>query len=183
MKKILAIWGMPGAGKDTFCDFFKKHHPEAVVFKFSDSLSEALNLFVDEIKRKDQQALVNFLRDYFGEDILTKAIKKKVKNSNADIILLNGARVWGDYNMIKSIGGINVYIKTDSKTRWSRMKDRGEKKDDNVSYEEFLELDKGRSEKDIKEIAKKAEITVENNSDLKSFEENILKLIKEIDEK
>ncbi|MGM0439325.1 MAG: AAA family ATPase [Patescibacteria group bacterium] len=177
MKKILGVLGKPGAGKDTFCDFFEKNHNSVKVVKFSDTLTDILKMFFDNVTREDQQWLVNQLRDRFGEDVLAKATKRKIKNTDEEFVLLNGVRVWDDYEMIKEVGGQLVYIETKPKLRWERMKKRGEKADDNVSYEKFLELDKGRSEKDIEDIGEKAEFKVNNNGTKKELEDQVLDII------
>ncbi len=182
MKKILGICGKPGAGKDTFCDFFEEIIGSAETLKFSDPLSEALGIFFNEIKREDQQWLVNELRDRFGEDILAKAIKKKIEETDSNFILLNGVRVWDDHEMIKEVGGSIIYIKTDPKKRWKRMKERGEKKDDDVSYEKFLEMDKGRSEREIERIGKNTDIIVDNNGSKKELKAQVETIIKKLNE-
>lgn len=180
MQEILGVLGKPGAGKDTFCDFFKRNNSSVEVLKFSDSLTEALKIFLSDVKREDQQWLVNELRDRFGEDILAKAVKKKIKNSDSDFILLNGVRVQDDFEMVKEVGGKLVYIQTKPKLRWKRMKERGEKKDDDVSYEKFLELDKGRSEREIEKIGKKADFTIKNNKSKEELEKEVIKIINKL---
>lgn len=180
MQEIIGVLGRPGAGKDTFCDYFEKHSSSVEVLKFSDSLTEALKIFLNDIKREDQQWLVNELRDRFGEDILAKAVKKKIKSSDSDFILLNGVRVQDDFEMVKDVDGKLVYIKTKPKLRWKRVKVRGEKKDDNVSYEKFLKLDKGRSEKEIEKIGKNADFTINNNESEEELEKQVIKIINKL---
>jgi dephospho-CoA kinase len=182
-KNILGVIGKPGAGKDTFCDFLEERDNSVEVLKFSDPLSEVLRIFFEEVKREDQQWLVNQLRDNFGEDILAKAIKKKIKELKTDYVLLNGIRVWDDYDMLKEVEGSLVFIKTDSKLRWERTKKRGEKKDDDVSYEKVLELDQGRSERQIEKIGAKADFVIDNNGTKKELEEQVFNLIKKLNGK
>ena len=180
MKKVLGVLGKPGAGKDTFCDYFKELNDSVEVIKFSDALSEILLMFLDRVKREDQQWLVNNLRDRFGEDVLARATKKKIKSLESDFILLNGVRVEDDKEMVRQVGGQLVYLKTDPKKRWKRMKERGEKQDDNVSFEKFLELDKGRSEKDIEKIGKEADFIIDNNKSKEELKKQVKNLIKEL---
>ncbi len=174
MSRLIGVVGMPGAGKDTFCDYFSDVKNSVEILKFSDPLSEILRIFFDEVKREDQQWLVNNLRERFGKDILAKAIEKKVKSSESDYILLNGVRLWEDFEMVKRLGGEMVYIKTDAEKRWKRLKKRGEKKDDDVSFEKFLKLDNGRTEKNIREIGKGSDVTIENNGSLDEFKDKIV---------
>ena len=180
MKKVLGVLGKPGAGKDTFCDFFEELHDSVEVVKFSDTLSDILLMFLDQVKREDQQWLVNNLRDRFGEDVLARATKKKIKKIEADFILLNGVRVADDKEMIEEVGGDLVYIKTKPKLRWKRMKKRGEKKDDDVSFEKFLELDKGRSEREIEKIGEEADFIIDNSKSKKELEKQVQNLIQKL---
>ena len=180
MKKVLGILGKPGAGKDTFCDYFEELNDSVEVIKFSDTLSKILLMFLDEVKREDQQWLVNQLRDRFGEDVLARATKKNIKNLEAKFILLNGVRVKDDKEMVREVGGKLVHVKADPKKRWKRMKSRGEKKDDDVSFEKFLELDKGRSEKDIEKIGKEADFIIDNNKSKEELRARVKNLIKEL---
>ena len=182
MTKVLGVLGKPGAGKDTFCEFFEENHSSVEVIKFSDSLTQALKIFIDEVKRKDQQWLVNGLRDRFGEDILAKAVEKRIKNTEAEFVLLNGVRVQDDFKMVKRVDGSLVYIQTEPKLRWQRMKERGEKKDDDVSFEKFLELDKGRSEREIEKIGKEADFIIDNNKSKNELKKQVQNLIEKLNE-
>jgi hypothetical protein len=74
-------------------------------------------LFSDDVKKQDQQWLAIVLRKRFGNNILTEAIKKKIKNIRKGIIIVNGIRAWEEYKMIKKLGGKIIYITADSKIK------------------------------------------------------------------
>lgn len=180
MKKIIGLTGEMGAGKDTFCDHTIKVSQEPVFcFKFSDPLSEVLKVFFDEVSRKDQQWLAITLRERFGNDILAEAIKKKINNIEKGLIILNGIRYREEFNMIKKMAGKIIYITADSKLRWQRLQHRGEKKDDRVPYEKFLELEKAATESLIQEMGQEADFKIENNGFFEEFYSVIDKLIKQ----
>lgn len=179
-KKVLGVLGKPGAGKDTFCKIFQDNYPSVAIVKFSTPLTEILEMFFEEAKREDQQWLANQLRNKFGGGILAKAVKKKIKNSHQEFILVNGVRVEKDAQMIEEVGGKLVYLDTKPKKRWKRMQDRDEKDDDNVTYEKFLQLDQAKPEKEIKKIGEKADITITNNGTKKELKKSIQELIKEL---
>jgi len=171
MKKIIiGLTGEMGAGKDTFCQHIQEVSNKPVFcFKFSDPLSEVLRIFFDSVRREDQQWLAVLLRDRFGKDILAKAIEKKVKNIQEGLIILNGIRYREEFNMTKKMRGKIIYITADSKLRWQRLQDRGEKKDDSAPYEKFLELEKAATESLIQEMGKEADYKIENNGSLEEF--------------
>lgn len=179
-KKIIGLVGETGSGKDTFCRIIEKISPSTLSIRFSEVLSKTLGLFFDEIKKEDQQWLANSLRDRFGEDVLMKAVAKKIKEAEVDIVVVNGIRVKEEFDFIKKEGGVVVYLTLDTKKRWERIKGRGEKGDDDVSYEKFLEIDNGRTETQIKEIGKRADFVIENDKDLNYLEDEIKKLIEKI---
>ncbi len=179
-KKIIALVGETGSGKDTFCRIVESLSPSILSIRFSEVLTQTLGLFFDEIKKEDQQWLANSLRDRFGEDIIMKAVSKKIKEADAQFIIVNGMRVKEEFDFIKKEGGVVVYITLDARKRWERIKNRGEKKDDSVSYEKFLEIDSGRTETQIKEIGKMADFMIENDKDLNYLEEEIKKIIEKM---
>ncbi len=179
-KKIIGLVGETGSGKDTFCEIAKSNFPSASTLRFSEALTTILGLFFDEIKKEDQQRLANTLRDVLGEDVLMRAVEKKIRESENEIIIVNGIRVKEEFDFIKKTGGTVVYITVDSKTRWERVKKRGDRKDDDASYEKFLEIDSGRTEKQIKEIGRSADIIIDNKGSWKELEEKVVKLIKDL---
>jgi dephospho-CoA kinase len=181
MKKIIGLVGETGAGKDTFCYYIKKTDKKPVFcFRFSDPLAEALKIFVNEIKKEDQQWLGIVLRQRFGKDILAKAIEKKINAIKKGIVILNGIRYWPEYRMIKNFGGKIIYITASPKIRWQRLRKRRERKDDLVSFDKFLKLEKAKTEVLIPKIGKKADFKIENNGTLPSFFRKIDQIIKKL---
>lgn len=180
MKKFLGLVGETGSGKDTFCDYLKRIRKNVFVFRFSQPLTEVLGIFFDEIKKEDQQWLVRVLRERFGNNILGEAIVKKIKNIKNGLIGLNGVRMWEEFKMIKKFRGRTIYITAESKTRWQRMQSRGEKKDDKVSYQKFLKMEKAASEILIPKIGKKADYKIENNGSRKDFYDKIKRILNKI---
>ena len=181
LKIVIGLVGETGSGKDTFCDRIKKTIKGPIFcFRFSDPLAEALRIFIDGIKKQDQQWLGLVLRDRFGNDILAKALAKKIEGVRKGLIILNGIRYWDEFKMIKKKGGKVIYITANSKLRWQRVRTRGEKKDDVVSYKNFLENEKSKVETFISRISKKADFRIENNGTAGDFYKKIDAIIKDI---
>ncbi len=177
MKKIIGLVGETGSGKNAFCRLAREIIPEAVCLRFSDPLTQALEIFIEEIKKEDQQWLGITLRERFGKNVLAEAIKKKVKGLGEEWIIVDGIRVWEEFEMLKGLGAKIVYITADSKKRWQRIAGRGEKKDDIIPYEKFLELEKVETEILIPEMGKKADFRVENNGSKEELAKKIAELI------
>jgi len=180
VKKIIGLVGETGSGKDTACSIIKEKEPHTVILRFSKPLTDALGIFFNEIKKEDQQWLASALRDRFGEDILMQGIAKKIEKTDKEKIVLNGIRVKEEFDFIKSLGGIVVYITAPPETRWKRVVKRGEKGDDGVLYEKFLEIDKGRPEMQIKKIGERADTVIKNEGDVRDLEKKVTQLIKNL---
>ena len=180
-KVIIGLIGETGSGKDTFCDHIKKTAREPVFcFRFSDSLSEILRILFDEVKKEDQQWLGKTLREKYGNDILAKAMARRIKNVENGFIILNGVRYWEEFEMVKKLGGKNLYITAGQKTRWQRINKRGEKIDDSSSYEKFIEKEKAKTEILIPELAKKTDFKIENIGSMEDFFKKIDTIIKSL---
>lgn len=175
--RIIGLTGQTGAGKDEVCNYIKKKAKNAVFLRFSSPLSEALSIFVPEIKKEDQQWLGKVLRERFGDDILAKAIERKAKSIKKGIVVLNGIRYQEEFDLLKKMGGYLISVQADPDIRWKRVCGRGEKADDKSTYEEFLKKDTAVTEAQIKEIAKKADFIVSNNGLKKSLYNQIDKII------
>jgi len=180
MKKIIGLIGETGSGKDTFCSLAKKRFSSILFPRFSEPLSETLGIFFEEIKKEDQQWLANALRDRFGEDILMKSIAKKIKEAGEEIVVLNGIRVKEEFDSVKSLGGIIVYITLDAKMRWERVRKRKEKEDDDISYEDFQKIDKGRPEAQIRDLGAKADIIIRNDGSIEDLEKKAVEVIQNL---
>ena len=179
-KKIIGIVGEMASGKDTVCDYLKANYKDVYFMRFSDALTEILKIFFDDIKREDQQWLSSALRERFGGDILVKALVKKIEKISDGIVILNGVRRPDDFTALKSIGGKLIYITADPKIRWERMKIRGEKADDDVTFERFIEMGKAEAESLITTIGAEADFRIDNNGSKEQLQEQIKKIIDSI---
>ena len=169
-----------GAGKDTFCDFVKLNYQNVYFLRFSDALTDILKMFFDEVKREDQQWLSSALRERFGGDVLVKALVKKIEKISDGIIILNGVRRPDDFKALLSIGGKLIYVTADVEKRWERVKVRGEKADDDVPFEKFVEMGKAEAESLITVIGAEADIKIENNGSKEDFYKEVKKAIDSI---
>lgn len=179
-KKILGLVGETGSGKDTICEIVNDLVPSVSCLRFSDPLSQVLRIFFDEVKKEDQQWLATALRERFGNDILGKAIKKQIEKIKTGWVLVNGIRALEEYEMLKSLKAKIAYVTADSKIRWQRIRGRGEKKDDAVTYQKFLKLERAKTEILIPKIGEKADFKIENNGSKVALQQKISEIINQL---
>ncbi len=167
MKKIvIGLVGETGSGKDTVAKYLKEKQG-ATMMRFKDPMEETLSIFFEKPSKEDYQWFYNSLHDRFGEDILCKGLKKKIDESEDGLIVVNGLRMPCDYDFIKNYpNSFILYVTADQKLRWQRVSGRGEKSDDDISFEKFQELDKNATEVHVSEIGEKADYKIINEKDL-----------------
>lgn len=164
-KIIIGLLGESGSGKDTVANYLQEKYG-ATLMRFADPIKETLNIFFDKSSREDQQWLYIEFKKRFGGDVLGKALRKKIENSEG-LIIVNGLRMPEDVPFIKSFpNSFILYITVDQKMRWERITKRGEKSDDHIDFAKFQEQEKAETEIHIPEIGKKADFTIRNEKDL-----------------
>jgi dephospho-CoA kinase len=164
-KIVVGLLGESGSGKDTVAKYLQEKYG-AKLMRFADPIKETLHIYFEKISREDQQWLALEFRKRFGADILSRALAKKIENTDG-LIVINGIRFWEDYQFVESFTeGKTLYITADQKLRWERVTSRHEKSDDSVSLEQFQEMEKVETEVHISEIGAKADFMIRNEKDL-----------------
>jgi dephospho-CoA kinase len=178
---VIGLVGTAGSGKDTAASYIK-HKYGAEEFRFSYLLVKALEIFGIEVSRDNLAWLMNILKRKYGKDVLTKAMKKTIRElAKKPIIVLSGMRLLSDYNFLRSFK-INylIYLDAPERIRWQRVRVRGEKTDDDVTFNEFKKLMAGENEKYVQSIGKKADFSISNGGDLKQLHKEIDKAMRQI---
>ncbi len=164
-RMVIGLVGETGSGKDTVANYLAEKYG-ARLMRFADPLKDTLKIYFDQFSKDDQQWLAIQFRKRFGNDVLGKALRKKVEQGEG-LISINGLRMPEDYDFVKSFSpSFVIYITADQKLRWERTIGRGEKTDDNMDFEYFQELEKAETEVHIPEIGAKADFTIRNEQDL-----------------
>lgn len=165
-KIIVGLLGETGSGKDTVAKYLKKKYG-AKLMRFADPIKDTLSIYFDKLSKEDQAWLYLVFKNRFGEDILSKAMAKRLNDEKSQLIIINGVRMPSDYDFVKKYPDSQVlYITASEKTRWQRVTSRFEKSDDNISLEKFKELDRVETEIHIPEIGAKADKIIHNEKDL-----------------
>lgn len=181
MKKriVIGLIGENGSGKDTVANYLEEKY-NVTLMRFADPLKETLSIYFEKFSRADQQWLALEFRKRFGNDILSRALRKKI-DDHEGLIAVNGLRFWEDYHFVKSFANsYNIYVTGDQKIRWKRSTKRNEKTDDKSSFEKFQELEKVETEINIPDIGAKADFKIVNEKDLKYLLSETDLIMKEI---
>ena len=180
-KIVLAFAGKLASGKAVCQKYITEKH-QADNTKFSAALRDILTRLYLPISRENMQSLSLDLRNRFGSDVLAKAIAEDVKNSQKNIIVVDGIRRLDDIISLKDIPGFHlISIDADPELRYERMKKRNENAGDaEKSFEEFLEDGRREAELQIPEVMSAAKFHLDNNGDLPALYTQIDKILQEI---
>lgn len=193
--QIFGLVGEKGAGKQTFVNFVtqiasssstiaqgprndKGEGLKVRQIRFSDILAQTLIMWDIPITRANLQKLAIMMSESFGQTALAKAAIFSLEGDSADIIIFDGVRREAEARLVRSFkNSVLIYITASQKLRYQRLKTKSEKVGEvGLTFEQFLEEEKSKAEKDIPEIAKKADIKLENNGTLEEFKANIKNL-------
>jgi dephospho-CoA kinase len=163
-KIILGFVGDLAGGKGTIANYLKENYG-VNAYRFSTMLRDILDrVYVDQ-SRDNMQTLSTFLRENYGQDVMSKVIAKDVEHDTNDLVVVEGIRRPTDITYLSEIPGFHlIYITADPKIRWERLVKRAENPGDTEkTYEEFLEDEQAEADRLIKELGAQAEITINND--------------------
>lgn len=178
---IIGLVGQISSGKGITTDYLISKHG-AVMIKYSDYLRLILDKLHVEINRKNLANLSLALRNIFGENVFSAAISEDIRSNESPIIIVDGIRRLEDIDDFKDNPQFHlVSIEADARIRYERLINRSENNDDKKkTYEEFLSDHELETEREIANIASKAEFHLENNAEAEMLFEQIDNLIKNL---
>ncbi len=179
MKKILGITGEMASGKGTVADYLI-NKKDGVGYRFSSILRDlGKRLYLDET-RENLQKMSTAVRESFGQDILCKVIYKDVEKDQSELIVIDGVRREQDVQEFSKLKEFKlVYIETDLKKRFERIKQRAENSDDrNKTFEEFQADHQREAEQEIKKLKNQADFIIDNNGSFEDLYQQINNILK-----
>lgn len=174
-KIIIGLSGKKGAGKGLFVEFLTELANEKNLsvrqIKSSDILSGILKLCGIPASRLNLQTIASLLVSGFGNGVISKAVSAQIEESLADIVVFDGVRWLSDVQMIKKFpGGKLVFIDAEKTIRYGRIKNRGEKPEENdLAFGQFEAEEKALTENFIPKIREMADFVLKNNGSKKTF--------------
>ena len=129
-------------------------------------------------KRKYLQELGAFLRDKLGEDVIINALRNDLEGEKSDILVIDGIRYENEVEMVRNFNNnLLFFIDAPTKVRYERCKNRGEKGETRISYEEFLVAEGRETERNIYNLKESADHILNNTGTLKELFENVNEII------
>ncbi|MFH1367409.1 MAG: AAA family ATPase [Patescibacteria group bacterium] len=163
---LIGLVGEKGGGKGTVADYLVSEY-KAVKLRFSGVLDDLLLRLGLAISRNNEINLALSLREKFGNGVIAKALAQDFNKSGEKLGVLDGIRYWEELEVFQKLPGfLLVYVKAPLEKRFERNYRRGEKKDDNISLEEFKKVESAPTEVYIKKIAAKADVLIDNSGTL-----------------
>lgn len=172
-KKIIAIVGLPGAGKTDAAKFFESRGLPVISFgKIINEYIEKNKLpHIEEVHKKVRTQL----REKYGMAALAIMNEKKIKDilKKNMILVIDGLRSWEEYLYLKkALSDVKIYllaIYADKELRWKRLLKRKER---NKLYGEERDLDELIGINMAPTIAY-ADFLVKNNFALEDFHDKL----------
>lgn len=180
MNLVLGIVGEKGAGKDTFVLLLKKILTDKKIahIRFSDHLRETLDLWHIPKTRENLQKLAVIFNEGYGDGTVADAVFARIKDLREQIICVDGVRWETDVKLIKKFPRNKlIYITAEPKTRFDRLKKRGEKVGEaEMDYSQFVKEEGAKNEVLIPQIGSLADFKIINEGSIENFEDEIRKI-------
>lgn len=193
-KVVIGLVGKKGCGKDAFYDYLKhlanlasvdedSPHKQSHIdagfqiqrVKSSNVLIETLKKWGLPVARENMQKLAKGMETMFGEGTLSNTMYPLILDCNSPVVVFDAVRWPTDIKILrKFFPSFLVYIVADEKNRYERIKNRGEKlEENNLSFEQFREEEKASTEILIEQLGAVADFKIENNGTLEQFQEKV----------
>lgn len=166
-KHVMVFVGLPGSGKDTCTNYLAEKYG-AEIFSFTTMLKDALTRFHLEYNRDNLIKISEAIRHTFGENTMAKTMAKDAEYSQAKLIAIGNARRLADIEFLSKMEGfVLIEITADIKTRFERVKNRGEKTSDATqTFEQFVADHQRSTELSIPEVAAQATEHINNDGNI-----------------
>lgn len=145
---IIAAVGKNASGKDYFLEFISKEFGIPLL-SIGDVVRELADAEGLEKTRENLHKMSAKYMGLYGQDFFPKKLIEKIKSMGTENVLVSGIRPPSDVEKFKEAFGedfflVAIVVESD-RLRYERTRARGTARD-NVTFEQFLELDKHEEE-------------------------------------
>lgn len=177
-KIILGFVGDLASGKGTAAKYLGEKYG-ATTYRFSTMLRDILRRVYVPETRENLQNLSTFLRQSYGQDVMSRVIAEDVARDSNNLVIVEGIRRPSDIEYLKKLPGFHlIYLTGEPKIRWERLVLRKENPGDSEkTFEEFLKDETAEADRMIKELGATAEQKIENNQGYEEFYQSLEQLV------
>ncbi len=176
---VIGLVGEKGGGKGTFTDLLKEELStrHIVLVRFSDIISDILHILGKSKTRENMQKIpIALMKEFNDPAIITKAMKSRIQNIQADLVILDGIRTLADEHLLRNFEkNLLIYVTASAETRHQRARLRAEKLDEALmTFDEFLKQDQAEIELLIPSIGTRADYIIQNEQGLEEYREKVV---------
>ena len=179
---VLGITGRRGAGKDTVAEYFSKKYGFKVLTFTNDVLAPMLRSMGKRVTRENLIELAMDMRKTLGGNAaLVPTLCERIGREGFWVV--SGIRFPEEVKYFKYNFGDDfklISVKCATKKRYERLRKRGTKGEKNMSYREFLEIERKPTERQIDRVMKMADFSLSNNKTRRDLYRQIDKIYKKL---
>jgi len=183
-KIVLGLVGPMASGKGAMKKYIEEKYGGRDC-RFSTVLREVLDRVGEPINRENMQKISTVLRQTFGEDLLAKVIVKDAGMIDSNIVIVDGVRREADIKYLKELENFYlIAINASPEVRYNRMIERNENVGDkDKTLEQFMTDQQAEADREIPQVMKKADFTIDNSGGWDNFYAQIDVIIKKLTDK
>ncbi len=174
MRTIIVVVGLPGAGKSAVSDILKEMG--IPMFRTGDVIREEVLKRGLELTIENQEKISRKLREEEGMDAPAKRILDRIRDTDNGLVCVEGPRNIEEIDCLAGIGNIMLLVvEAPQKTRFERLKKRGETRDpknpEELEWRDKKELERGTEQ--LLKTEKYPRYVIENTGTLDDLREKI----------
>ncbi len=164
MSYVIGLVGRIGSGKTVVSKHLQEKYGGRE-YRFSQILEDILKRLHLPADRSNLQKLGACLRRDFGDDVISRVMRKDIENSKSKLLIVDGIRYASEVEMIRSFKkNVLIFITASPDIRYARCVERGKRGEDNLTYKEFLRNERAETERWINSLSNISDYIVDNNS-------------------
>ena len=172
--KVLGICGLPGSGKSTVIDAVKDL---GIVITMGDVIRKEAKLRNINLTSDNLGRLAKELREKGGSEIVAKKCVEMINELRTEIIIIDGVRSFEEINVFRKLWKFPlIAIKLNDEKRFQRLTERG-RSDDPTKLKDLRERDNREIGFGLKEVIKKANYKIINDSTIEELKKKSRELV------
>lgn len=174
MPNIIALAGHIASGKSKAAELLAREYGMEHI-EYSSCLYAVLDIFDIPHTRLNIDCLSTFLRSAYGQDVFSRAVQKKLRETTSKWVVLSTIRRASDIESIRGKYPVRLwYVDAERRIRYERHVSSARKTGDaDMSFEEFRRIEENEVQRSIPLLKTEAETIIENNNGYESFLDSV----------